>query len=120
MEFGAGDRIDGAEGLVEQHDFGRGGQCAHESDALLLATGELRGIAVAEIAWIEVDELEQLVNASVDAPAVPLEDLGNAGDVLGDGHVREQSRLLDDIADAPAQLDRVDLRHILAVHQHGS
>ncbi len=89
MEFGAGDRIDGAEGFVEQHDLGRGGQCTHESDALLLATGELGGVAVAKIGWVEVDELKQLVHASVDAPAVPLEDLGNAGDVLGDGHVRE-------------------------------
>ena len=34
--------------------------------------------------------------------------------------MREQSRLLDDIADAPAQLNGVDLRNILAVHQHGS
>ena len=120
MEFGAGDRIDGAEGLVEQHDFGRGGQCTHEPHALLLTAGELGGVAVVKIGWVEVDELKQLVHAGVDAPAVPLEDFGHAGDVLGDGHVREQSRLLDDIADAPAQLDRVDLRHILAVHQHGS
>lgn len=89
LEFGAGDRIDGAEGLVEQHDLGRGGQCTHEPHALLLTAGELGGVAVVKIGWVEVDELEQLVHASVDAPAVPLEDLGHAGDVLGDGHVRE-------------------------------
>ena len=37
--------------------------------------------------------------------------------VLGDRLVREQADLLDHVADAPAQLDRVDVGHVLAVEE---
>ena len=66
-----GDRVDGAEGLVHEDDRRVGGQAAGDADALLLAAGELAGVAVAVLLRVEADEVEQLVDAGVDALAGP-------------------------------------------------
>ena len=62
------DRVDGAERLVHEHQRRVGGQGAGDADALALAAGELRGVAVARLGRVEPDELEQLVDAGADAP----------------------------------------------------
>ena len=56
------DRVDGAERLVHQHHARVGGQRPGDADPLLLAAGELRGVAVAELG-VEADQLEQLGDA---------------------------------------------------------
>ena len=53
------DRVDRAEGLVHQHHQGVGGERPGDADALLLAAGELRRVAVGELG-VEADQLEQL------------------------------------------------------------
>ena len=53
------------------------------------------------------DELEQLADARPGPRPVPAEQPRHGGDVLRDRLVREQPDVLDDVADAPAQLDRV-------------
>ena len=120
MELGARDGVDRAKGFVEEHELGRGGEGAHEAHALLLTTGELGGVTVAEVTRLQVHELEQLIHAGVDAVAVPFEYLGHAGDVVGDGHVREQPGLLDHVPDPATQLDGVDLRDVPSVHHDGA
>ena len=65
------DRVDGAEGLVHEHQRRVGGQRARHADALALAAGELGGVAVAHLGRVEADELEQLVDAGADALACP-------------------------------------------------
>ena len=54
-------RVERGEGLVEQHDLGLDRERPGERDALLLAAGELVGVAALESA--EPDELEQLVHS---------------------------------------------------------
>ena len=46
----AGDRVDGAERLVHEHQRRVGGQGAGHADALALAAGELAGVALAHVA----------------------------------------------------------------------
>lgn len=47
------------------------------------------------------------------------EQLGDRRDVPGHGHVREQARLLDDVTDAPPQLDHIDIPRVLAEKING-
>ncbi len=47
------DRVDGAEGLVHEHERRVHGQGAGYADALTLATRELAGVAVAGVGGIE-------------------------------------------------------------------
>ena len=108
LEVGAGDRVDGAEGLVHEQDGRVGGQAPGDPDALLLTAGQLLRVAVAVGGGVEAHHLEELVGATGDAPLVPAEQLGDDGDVGADRHVGEQAPALDDVADAPAQLVGVE------------
>ena len=97
-QFDADHRVERAERLVE-HQHGRlVGERARHGDALLLAAGELRRLALAEP--LEGDQLQQLL--------APLASLGGAHaahaqrelDVVGHGHVAEQRVVLEHEADA--------------------
>ena len=57
------DRVDRAERLVHQHQRRVGGERARDADALALAAGELRRVAVAHVGRASDDQLEQLVDA---------------------------------------------------------
>ncbi len=111
------DRVDSAERLVHQHDLGVGPQRPGDADALRLASGKLLGIAVAELLGLHADHVEQLVDPCGDALLVPLEHLRHGRDVLRDRLVREESDLLDDVADPAAQLIGVDVGDVLPVEQ---
>ena len=100
------DRVDRAERLVHEHQRRVGGERARDADALALAAGELRRVAVAHLVGVEADELEQLVDAGGDALPCPSRELRHGRDVLADRAVREQADLLDDVADLAPQLRR--------------
>ena len=88
-------RVEAAEGLVEQHELGRGGQGARERDALLLAAGQLAGHPRPEA--LQADELEQLGHPrAVPAAAQPV------GDVARNVEVGEQRVVLEDHPHPPA------------------
>ena len=99
MHFEAGEGVECAEGLVHEKNWRIGGEGAGEACALALATGELAGISAAECGGVEADSGEELVGA--------LDALGkrcgfgfkNDSDVALDGEVREETDLLDDVAD---------------------
>ena len=61
--------VERAEGLVEQQHLGLDRQRARQRDALPLAAGELRGIAIAEP--VELHELQQIAHARADLRARP-------------------------------------------------
>ena len=103
----AGDRIEGAERLVHQHHGRVRRERAREADPLALSARELGRIAGAVVDRGEVDEVEQLVDPPVDAVPVPPEQLRDGRDVLRNGHVGEQPRLLDHVADPAPQLGDV-------------
>ena len=77
------DRVDGAEGLVHEHQRRVGGQRAGDADALALAARKLRRVAVAVARGVEADELEQLVDAFAMRVRAPAQELGDDGDVVG-------------------------------------
>src|SRR5262249_28651222 len=51
---------------------------------------------------------------------VPARQTGHRRDVLPDRLMREESDLLDHVADPPPQLDRIDTRDVLAAHEDAS
>jgi hypothetical protein len=79
--------------------------------------GQLVGVAPPVLPGIEADQLQQLVDPAPDALPVPPEQPGDGGHVVGHGQVREQADVLDDVADAPAQLDGVGRRDIVALQE---
>ena len=96
-ELGANARVEGAERLVEEQHLRLGRERAREAHALPLPARELRGVAVAEA--LELDEVQELVDALGDLGLRPLAHLETEGDVLADGHVLEGGVVLEDEAD---------------------
>ena len=109
----AADRVDRPEGLVHQHHQRVRGERPGDPDALLLAAGELRRVALAELG-VEPDQLQQLGRAGPGPLLLPAEQLRHGADVLGDRAVGEEADLLDHVADLPPQLRRVAVAHRLA------
>ncbi len=114
----AHERIERAEGLVEQEkprlDRQRPGQC----DALALAARDLLRVALLELR--DLHERQKLAHAPRDLrggrPFAP--DAQAEGDVLEDAHVLEQRVVLEHDADAP--LARRQRRDVVAADQHGA
>ena len=119
LQLFAGDRVGRTEGLVHEHHRRICGERPCHSDALLLAARELLRVAVREILRVEFDGGEQLVDAVADLLLAPAEQLWHDRDVLGDGHVGEQSDLLDHVADVASQLVRVEGKHVSPVDRDG-
>ncbi len=84
------------EGFVEQQDGGADHQRAGESDALLLAAGELARAPLAEMA--ELDHGEPLRDLTGDLGPGDAALLQPEGDVAGDGEMRKQRVGLEDVA----------------------
>ena len=112
LELLAHHRVDGAERLVHEHHRRVGGQGARHPDPLLLAARELVGVAVG-VRLGQADALEQLHPGGARLLAVPAQQPGHGGDVVDDGAVREQAGVLDDVADAAAQLAGVERGGVL-------
>jgi hypothetical protein len=107
LQFLADDRVDGAERLVHQQDVGVGGETAGDADALLLRrrAGAGSGRRERDRAH-DVQQLERTL-----APASSAcRSVRNRGDVVDDAEVRKQSRVLQHVADAAAQLNGVRSR----------
>ena len=117
LKLGAGDGIEGAEGLVHQEDGRIGGEGARDADALTLAAGKFARAAMREFTWVEADKLEHFIDASGDAGGIPVFQFGNEGDVLRDGEMREKACILDDVADAAAEMDGVPYRGRAALNE---
>jgi len=118
LKLGAGDGIEGAEGLIHQKNRRIGGKSAGDANALALAAGKFAGAAMSELARVEANKMEHFINASGDAGGLPLFQSGNEGDVLRDGEMREEAGILDDITDAAAELDGVPIGSGTALHEN--
>ena len=114
LQLLAHDGIHRTEGLVHEHDRRVRGESPRDAHALLLATGELCGISLRE-ARRQAHPLEQLKGPGFGLALVPSDQHRNRGDVGGDGAVGKEPSVLDDVADAAAQLGFVHLRRVLIV-----
>ena len=110
LQPGARDRVDRAERLVHQQHRWIGGERPRHADALALPTRELVRIAVAVLLGIEADELRGARRRAARCRFLSQPSSRRHGrDVVFDRLVREQPDLLDDVADAPAQLHGIDV-----------
>ena len=119
LQMGAGYGVDGAERLVHQHHRRIGGKRARDADALPLSAGERARKAVAISRRVHADQRQQFVHAPRHARLVPFQQARHGGDVVGDRPVRKQPDLLDDVADAAAKLDAIDVHDIAPADRDG-
>ena len=98
--------VEVAERFVEQHQVGSGDEAAGERDALLLATAELRRIAVEERSAI--DEGGGLLDPTALEALLDPPRLERVGDVLAHRHVRPQRVRLEHHADVALVRRQVD------------
>ena len=89
--------VEGAERLVEQEHLRLGREGTGEAHALPLAARQLSWITVAEA--LQLDEVQELVDAVGDLGLRPLAHFQAEGDVLADGHVLERGVVLEHEAD---------------------
>ena len=114
LQLVADHRVDRAERLVHQQDRRVGGQRPGHADALLLTAGQLRRIAVGQLR-VQPDPLEHAQRGLACRPPGLALEHRHRGDVVDHPLMRHQAGALDDVTDAQAQLDRVDLGDVLAV-----
>jgi hypothetical protein len=114
LQVGPGHRIKGAERLVHQQHRRIGRQRPGHAHPLLLAAGELVGVAAPERRRVEVHQRQELVDPGPDAGLRPAQQLRDGADVGGDVLVGEEADLLDHVADGAAQLHRRPAGHVLA------
>ena len=112
--------IERAERLIHQHDMGFGGERAGQPDALALAAGQFRRIAVAILLHRQADEGEQFGDAGGDARLVPAEKAGRDRHIFPHRHMREKANPLKNIAHMAAQGDGIGGGGILPVDPDGA
>ncbi len=116
LEFGPHQRVDGTEGLVHEQDVRVDREGARHPDALLLAAGELRRVAIRE-RRVEPDGLDERHGVSPRLRLRHALQARDGGDVVDHLAVRQQPGLLHDVPDAPAQLHRVGAGDVVAVDE---
>ena len=116
MQGGSDNRVNRAEGFVHQQHRGVGGERPGHADPLLLPAGQLVGVTAGQVV-VQADQAHELPGPVPGPGLLPAEQQRDGADVVLDGLVREQARLLDDVADAAPQRGRVRLLDVLAVQQ---
>ena len=91
--------VDGGKRFIQEQDLGIRRQGPGKGHALALATGKLVGIALFHAR--QADEVDHFQYALAYLLFRPLLDFQAEGDVVVDGHIAEQSVVLEDEADAP-------------------
>ena len=109
LEFRAGDGIERAEWFVHQENRWIGRKGASNADALTLSARELAGVAVGKFRRIKAHQREKLPDACGGAGGVPIFQSWNQGDVFRNREVREETGVLNDVADATAEADGVPI-----------
>ena len=97
-QLGADACVERAERLVEEEHLWLRRERAGEAHALPLAAGELGRVALPEA--LELDEMQELLDALADLRLRPLPHLEPERDVVAHGHVLERRVVLEDEADA--------------------
>ncbi|MNS26878.1 hypothetical protein D3C72_588140 [compost metagenome] len=114
------DRVYRTERFIHQQYRRIRRQGANHADTLLLAAGHFARIAVEEFMRVHRHHIHQLFSTRFAARLIPAQHARYHGDVLFDGHVREQTNLLDHVTDIAAQGDGIHLVGIFAVNQNSA
>jgi hypothetical protein len=116
LELGPDDGVDRAERLVHQQHRRIGGERTCDTDALLLAAGELVRVALGGVRR-KPDRLQQLGRAGPGALASVAQQQRDRGDVVEDRAVRKEPGLLDDVSDTPAEFGGVRFEDVPAAER---
>jgi len=108
-DSGGGDGIEAAGGGVVEDEIGMGDDGAGDGDAAAHSSGEFGGDFIDGV--FEGDELERFDDAAVNLLLGDAVFVEAVGDVVTDGEGVEESRLLEDHADAAAEFEEVDFGH---------
>jgi hypothetical protein len=115
-----GDRIERPKRLIEEQQPGKGRQRTSHGDTLALSAGELVGTPGKHARFTQANLVQQLTGSFVLFCRGPAQKPGNERDILLDGPMGEQPKFLDDVADAPPQIDWVEPVDRLPVQSHCS
>ena len=99
LQLGARDGIERAEGLVHQKDGGVGSEGSRDAYSLTLAARKLGGPTMGEFGRLKADEMEQLIDAGIQPGRVPIFKSGDEANIFGDGEMRKQTGVLNDVTD---------------------
>src|SRR5712692_10540783 len=103
LEFGAGNGIKRAKGLVHQQDGRVGSEGAGDADALALAAGKFTRAAVGKFRWIKSNQGEEFPNAHGRAACVPAFQNGNESDIFCNRKMGKETSVLDDVTNSSAE-----------------
>ena len=112
LQIGAGDRVERAERLVEQHDVGLRGERARHGDALALAARQLARPAIAEVAPARARPAGAPARPRRPARASPRSQ-GTSATLRRTRQCGQQSAVLRHVPDPAAQGDRIERRGVL-------
>ena len=108
LDFRAGDWVERGKSFVQNQNWRIGGQGARHAYTLALSSGKLARIAGRQFA-IQPDESEQFPHPRLDSRAIPAFDARDKGDIAFHCEMRKQPAILDDVANASPQTNRVPL-----------
>lgn len=113
LQFVTHDGVDGAERLVHEQDGRVGREGTGHAHALLLPAGQVRGVAVHKLG-AEADTLDGVHRLRARLLRGHALEAQHGRDVVEHRAVREEARVLDDVADAKAQLRGRNVGDVLA------
>jgi hypothetical protein len=103
------DGVKRTERLVHQQ-YGRvGSEGTSDANALALAPRKFAREAMRKFAGVEADELEHFLDAGGDVGRIPALQIGNEADVLGNREMGEETGLLNDVTDTPAEAGEIPI-----------
>ena len=120
LHFRPGQRVQCAEGLVHQQQFGFRRQRPRQADTLALSAGKLIGQAAGKGRIIQSDLGKQLARTLGDLLLGAALDFEHRADIALGVEVRKEARLLDHVPDRTPQGDRIPIRGGLCFHHHPS
>ena len=118
LDFGTGERIERAEGLVHQQNGRIGSERPGDPDALSLSAGKFVGIAARIFVGLSPTSASKCRNARTNALFRPTFQTRQQRNIFFDGVVREEADVLNHVPDLAAQGDRVPVQRGAAVDAH--
>src|SRR5215467_6513020 len=109
LEFGASYWVERAERFIHENDGRVGCEGPGHSDSLTLSTGELGRVAIHEVIRIKPDHCQKFSDATGDLFVGPAFEARYEADIALDGKMGKQARLLNNVADMPAELNGIPI-----------
>ena len=110
--LGPGDRIEGSKRFIHEYNRRVDGERTSDAYALSLAARQLARPPPGEDVWWKTDKMQQLMSPRSAACGRPLLEPGNNGNVFLNRHMGKEADILNDVTDAPPQLNRVPVSRV--------